>query len=364
MAVSRINEAGLNVDQYGNRNVVINGAMKVAQRSTSVTGIGAASGYFTADRFHLEPLSTAGRLTMTQESITDLPGFANCIKLDCTTADTSIAAGEGLLLQQRIEGQNLQRFEKGTSSAKGFTVSFYVKGNASATYVCELYDGDNTRQVSRSFSVTTSWNRVTINFPADTTGSFDDDASTSLFLQIWLHAGSTYSGGTLSTTWTSVTQANRAAGISSFFDSTARTFFITGVQLEVGDTATDFEHRTYADDLANCQRYYYKIPNNGVYTRFGVGDNLSATGQQSFVPLPVTMRTRPAQETTGTVGDYSLYHSSSIIQLTSLSLDTYSTKEGPIVFSATVAGGLLDGGASQLMAYNNTDAFLAFDAEL
>ena len=79
---------------------------------------------------------------------------------------------------------------------------------------------------------------------------------------------------------------------------------------------------------------------------------------------PQRMKTRPAQETTGTVGDYSLYHSSSIIQLTSLSLDTYSTREGPIVFSATVAGGLLDGGASQLMAYNNTDAFLAFDAEL
>lgn len=239
------------------RNMIINGAMQVSQRGTSSTGVGSGGGYFTVDRFRIDTGNSAGRCTMSQDS-SGPSGFANSIKLDCTTADTSIAAGEYFMLQQRIEGQNLQSFAKGTSDAKTFTVSFYVKGNASATYVCELFDIDNTRQVSKSFNVTTSWTRVELTFPADTTGAFDDDNAASLYLIIWLHAGATYTGGTLSTTWTSATSANRAAGISSFFDSTDRTFFITGVQLELGDNATPFEHRSFGEELQKCQRYYQK----------------------------------------------------------------------------------------------------------
>jgi hypothetical protein len=257
MAVSRINEAGLNVNQYGNRNVIINGAMQVAQRGTSFTGLGGSTGaVYTLDRFLTFDTATAGRATVSQE--TDSPNeFGNSLKVACTTADTSVAAGEIFLLTQRIEGQNVQRFAKGTSEAKEYTVSFYVKANASATYVCELFDNDNSRQISKTFSVTTSWTRVVLTFPADTTGAFDDDNAGSLYLNIFLHAGSNFTSGTLnSTSWASNTNANRAVGIDSFFDSTSRTFFITGVQLEVGDTATDFEHRTFSDDLTRCQRYY------------------------------------------------------------------------------------------------------------
>ena len=257
MAVSRINEAGLNVNQYGNRNVIINGAMQVAQRGTSITGLGGSTGaVYTLDRFLTFDTATAGRATVSQE--TDSPNeFGNSLKVACTTADTSVAAGEIFLLTQRIEGQNVQRFAKGTSEAKEYTVSFYVKANASATYVCELFDNDNSRQISKTFSVTTSWTRVVLTFPADTTGAFDDDNAGSLYLNIFLHAGSNFTSGTLnSTSWASNTNANRAVGIDSFFDSTSRTFFITGVQLEVGDTATDFEHRTFSDDLTRCQRYY------------------------------------------------------------------------------------------------------------
>jgi len=261
------------VGQLGNRNVIINGSMNVAQRGTSETGIGASSGYFTVDRYKLQVGATsAGRLTMTQEAITDLPGFANCAKLACTTADTSIAAGELLIFRQILEGQDLQQFAKGTSDAKEFTVSFYVKGNASATYVCELFDGDNSRQISKTFSVTTSWTRVVLTFPADTTGAFADDNDISLYLQIWLHSGSNYSSGTLnSTSWASNTNANRAVGIDSFFDSTSRTFFITGVQIEVGPQATPFEHEPVAVTLSKCQRYFYSAghQNGHVTTRYG-----------------------------------------------------------------------------------------------
>jgi hypothetical protein len=239
-----------------NRNMIINGNMEVAQRSTSVAVT--ASGYHTCDRWGIT-LDSAGRFTMSQESITDLEGFGKALKLDCTTADTSIASSEVFFLYQKFEGQFLQKMQKGFSSAKPVTVSFYVKGNASATYVAELLDADNSsRHINKSFSVTTSWSRVSLTFPGDTTGKLDADNAYSLRLNIWLHAGSDYSGGTLQTSWGSSVGANRAAGITSFFDSTDREFFITGVQMELGEVATPFEHETFDDNLVRCQRYYQK----------------------------------------------------------------------------------------------------------
>ena len=309
MPISRIDNEGLTGPIGGRRNLIINGAMNVAQRSTSVTGIGASSGYFTVDRFKIDVGSTAGRLTMTQTS--DGPsGFANCIKLDCTTADTSVAAGEFLVLATRFEGQDLQRFMKGTSDAKEYTVSFYVKGNASATYVCELADRDNSRGVSKTFAVTTGWTRVEITFPADTTGAFDDDNANSLDLQIWLHAGSTYNSGTLQQTWAAFTSANRAVGGSSFFDSTDRTFFITGMQLEVGSVATEFEHRSFGEELALCQRYFHKLHTSSALYAADYGTNSFAR-----LAFPVTMRAEPT--VTGTVSNTVLqtYHTKDMVQV-------------------------------------------------
>ena len=115
------------------RNIAINGGMQVAQRSTSATGLGASAGYFTLDRFDMYFQNTAGRLTMSQTAVTDLPGFTQCLKLDCTTADTSIAAAENAVLQYQVEGQHLQHLKKGTSSAEKTTLSFYVKGDQAAT---------------------------------------------------------------------------------------------------------------------------------------------------------------------------------------------------------------------------------------
>jgi len=302
MAVSRINEAGLNVNQYGNRNIIYNGAMQVAQRGTSFTGLGGSTGaVYNLDRFHTFDSATAGRATVTQES--DGPdGFANSLKMACTTADTSVAAGEIFMLSQRLEGQDLQQFAKGTSSAKPFTVSFYVKGNAAATYIVELIDTDNSRQCSKTFSVTTAWTRIELTFPADTTGVLDDDNARSFDLNIWLHAGSTYTSGTLnSSAFASTTNANRAVGGSSFFDSTSRTFFITGVQMEVGDTATDFEHRTFGDELAKCQRYFLRSYDYGTATGTATSTGSQATTaavSQSYASagtynFPVEMRATP-----------------------------------------------------------------------
>ena len=259
--LAKMGEVLTNGQIGGRRNIIINGAMNVAQRSTSETGKGDANGFFTCDRWriHVGSTATAGRFTMSQA--TDVhDGFANALKLDCTTADTSIAAGEQLQLQQRFEGQDLQQLKKGTSDAEKVTVSFYVKGNASATYVCELEDIDNSRNNTQAFSVTTDWTRVILTFDGDTTGALDDDVNRSFNVNFWLHGGSTYSGGTFaSNTWASTTDANRYAGSrTSFFDSTDRTFFITGVQLEVGSQATPFEHRSFGEEKKLCERYYFQ----------------------------------------------------------------------------------------------------------
>jgi len=255
--LAKMGEVLTNSQIGGRRNIVYNGKMQVAQRSVSETGLGATTGYHTVDRFVLNMGNTAGRLTMSQESITDLSGFAKAVKLDCTTADTSIASNERLIFVQRFEGQDLQQIKKGTSDAERVTVSFYVKGNANATYTLELADEDNSRFVAQEFSVTSSWTRVVKTFVADTTGKFDNDNAHSMSLNIWLHAGSDFTGGTF-TSNTVHTTANQRVGDNqtSFYDSTDRTFFITGVQLEVGEQATPFEHRSFGEELALCQRYF------------------------------------------------------------------------------------------------------------
>ena len=252
-------EVSTNGQVSGRRNIVINGAMQVAQRATSATGLGSSISYGSLDRFIIEAGNTAGRLTMAQ--VADVhDGFANAMKLTCTTADTSIASNEFAILSQRLEGQDLQQMKKGTSSAESVTVSFYVKGNASATYTLELRDNDNSRFNSQEFPVTTDWVRVSRTFVGDTTGAFDDDNALSLKCNIHLHAGSDLDGGThVSNTWGTTSNTRVGENQTSFFDSTDRTFFITGWQMEVGSQATPFEHRSYGEELALCQRYFQQL---------------------------------------------------------------------------------------------------------
>jgi len=242
------------------RNIVINGAMNVAQRATTVTGIGAADGYFTCDRWEIDVAATsAGRLTMTQTADGPNGISANCIKLDCTTADTSIAAGEALRLIQKLEGQNVQRIGKGVAGAKQITVSFYVKASGAFTFGCELFDNDNSRQITKLFDTTTDWVRQELTFPADEddgSSPFADDNGLSLQLAFFLHAGSNFTSGTLETTFANNTSANRAAGIDSFFSNTANNFFLTGVQMEIGPVATEFEQEDISVTLGKCQRYF------------------------------------------------------------------------------------------------------------
>ena len=294
----------------GRKNIITNGAMQAAQRSTSVAGIGATDGaaYHTVDRFNVsvnglaDGSNSGGRFTMSQDS--DSPdGFANSLKFDCTTAQTTLDADDFIWFQTRIEGQDLQRFAKGTSSAKNFTLSFYVKANSARTMVAELFDADNTRAVSRTFTTTTDWSRIEIDFGADTTGAFGDDNALSLYCAIWLAAGSTYSGGTLQTSWVSSTAANRAAGSSNFLSSTDNTLFITGMQLEVGSVATEFEHRSFGEELALCQRYYHTTDHIAGSTAHAAHILGVFTTIRGFfgIDVPVAMRATPSVSMAGSI---------------------------------------------------------------
>jgi len=299
--LAKMGEVLTNSQLGGRRNIIYNGGQQIAQRNTSVTGLGAdANAYQTVDRWRFLTGSTAGRYTLSQS--TDTPnGFGFSTKIDVTTADTSIAAGEFFFFRQLLEGQDLQQLKKGTSDAEKVTVSFYVKGNANATYLVELEDADNGRLNSQTFNVTTSWTRVIKTFTADTTGVLDNDTANSFNLGFWLHAGSTYNGGThTSNTWASnATTANRVpSGNTSIFDSTDREFYITGIQMEVGSVATPFESRSFGEELILCSRYFQDFTEANTIVR-GYGYN-NTSGMDNPFTFKTPMRAAPTMtETAG-----------------------------------------------------------------
>ena len=365
MAITRIgNPAIANIREPNFRNIIINGDMSLAQRSTSVSGITGQS-YNTVDRYATF-LTTLG--TWTQSQSTDVPtgqGFATSLKMDCTTADASPAAGDRLLIQQKIEGQNLQYIKKGTSDAESLTVSFWVKSNKTGTYIAELFDNDNTRQISKSYTISSAstWEKKTITYDGDTTGTLGNDNGDSLILQLWLGTGTTYSSGTLSTTWTSNTNANRAVGQVNLADSTSNEWYVTGVQLETGSVASDFEFLPVDVNLARCQRYFWS-PTTGTSGNgsVGVGGFFNTTQGDFLVSFPTAMR-----------GTYSLgYSALSDIRVTS---HTAAYDASAIALNASVAltssvvritsgSTLATAGNYGYFFLKNTSARLKFDAEL
>jgi len=289
------------VGQLGNRNLIINGAMQVAQRGTSFTSVTASA--YHLDRFQYNLNGTVGAATVTQNTVTDLAGFTKSLKVDCTTADASLAASDRLTLRYAFEGQDLQQVAKGTSSAKQLTLSFYIKATKTGTQIVELFDHDNTRHCAKSVTISQSntWEKKTITYPADTTGALDNDNANSISIFFGIACGTDFTSGTLATAWAANTNANRFVGQVNHFDNTANNFEITGVQLEVGSTATDFEHRSFGQDLALSQRYYYRWT-AGVTNRYlWQGQSYSTTSCFGIIKdFPVTMRAVPTSTISGT----------------------------------------------------------------
>jgi len=272
---------------HGRRNFIINGAMQVAQRGTSVTGV-TSGAYYTCDRFMFSPFGPAGTWTVTQS--TDAPdGFSNSFRIDCTTADASLGASDFVIVETKIEAQNLQHLMYGDSSAKTVTASFHVKSNKTGTYVLELRQPDSSRLYSKTYTINSAntWEYKTLTFPGDVSGTINNDNGQGLNMNFWCAAGSTFSSGTIGTSW-HTTNANRAAGVVNLADSTDNDWSITGVQLEIGSQATPFEHRSYGEELLLCQRYFQIVKSlssyNFVMVRHTDGTDLYS-GSHHFNPI-------------------------------------------------------------------------------
>jgi len=344
------------------KNLIINGAMQVAQRNTSVASI-TTSNYYTVDRFAFSP-DSFGTWTMSVEN--DAPtgsGFRKSAKVLCTTADASPAAGDTLLFSQGFEGQNLQQILKGTSSAKELTLSFWVKANVTGTYIAELFDTDNTRQVSKSYTISASgtWEKKTITYPADTTGVLDNDNARSILLSFWLGAGSNFTSGTLNTSWATSTSANRVVGQTNLAAATNNYWQITGVQLEVGSVATDYEFKPYAQELQECQRYFYMHIDRISDRPIANGTYYSTNDFRTVLQLPVFMRIEPTISASSGTDYFRFYRANAGDSFNSLSVVIASNSTVELTNTTEVSG---TGGDAGFIRTNNASTYLGFSAEL
>ena len=276
-------------NSLGVRNLIINGDMRIAQRGTSSAGI-TTTGYYTIDRWSTSYANSSATWTNSQDS--DVPtgqGFANSFKILCTTS-SAVGTNERLMVGQRFEGQMLQHLKKGTANAESLTLSFWVKSNKTGTYIANLSDTDNTRSISKAYTINTAntWEKKTLTFDGDTTGALDNDNAQSFVLFFGLAVGTFETSGTLQTSWGSNVATDRFVGQVNLGDTISNYINITGVQLEVGTEATPFEHRPYDMELAKCQRYYQIVPCN-IYIGNGNGYFWSTA-----INFPTTMRDDPS----------------------------------------------------------------------
>ncbi len=255
-----ITVANINGNQIGGRrNLIINGAMQIAQRGTSTTTV---PGYL-CDRWRVKTTNTDNvAMTVSQDATSYPTDFGQCLKIDITTAETSLDSNEYLQVQQRIEAQNLQHINNGTSSAKSLVLSFYVKAYQAGNYVVSIYKDDNTqRLITLPYTINASatWERKVLVIPGDTSGGgIANDTGNGFQLDWFLAAGSGYTS-TDSTSWINFATTGYAYGQAvNTMSSTDNYWQITGVQLEIGSEATPFEHHSIGEELALCQRYYYK----------------------------------------------------------------------------------------------------------
>jgi hypothetical protein len=348
--------------------LIINGDMQIAQRGATVTGV-TSSGYASLDRYQMD-MASQGTFTISQSS--DVPtgqGFLNSMKLDCTTADTVLGADNRVAFRQKIEDQNCIAIKKGTANAETLTVAFWVKSNKTGTYVIELYDFANARQVSQSYTIDSAntWEKKVLSYPADTTGTMDNDNTSGIGVQFWITAGTTYTGGTLNTTWNSDTTANRASGLTvNIADSTSNDWYMTGLQLEIGtfdaNSIPPFQFEDRATSLARCQRYFYN-PLQGTTNAYGVFGQvvcLSSTTARGILYSPSVMRTLP---TIVTSGDLELAGDSFTIGVSSIATSARTGTQA-MEFTYTVSSGLPSGEGAIVRRRNDASATFQLDAEL
>jgi len=336
------------------KNLIINGAMQFNQRgnSTGQTGLN-----YQMDRWQ-HGINLLGTWSSSQSTVAP-DGFGNSWKMNCTTANASPSASAYIYLFTRLEGQTLQQIKKGTANAQQLTLSFWCRCNKTGNFQTNLRDADNTRQVGATVTINSAdtWEYKTITFPADTTGVLDNDNAWSLSVEFWLDGGSDFTSGSVPTAWEAAVNTDRAAGTTlALGDSTSNEFYITGVQLEVGSVATEFERRLYGTELDLCQRYFWQIgTGEAIYTPIGTGPSEN-TFSNTMVKYPVKMRAVPTFSFSG----LQCFDGSSTVTATSVRsfYGGLQTANIQLFHSSTVTG------RSVICSLTGTSSYAAFNAEL
>ena len=353
-------------NNLSNRNLLYNGAMQVSERGTTFNYTSTPN--YGLDRWrHTVGSSFNFDTTMTQDS-SGPDGFTKCLKVTPDSAVTPTGGHNGAIAQ-RLEGLDCQSLCHGTSSAKKVTLSFYAKSgsqNNNHQYGVQLFktsSGGSTFNVTKAFTITSSWQRFTMTFPGDTSNDIEDDNSERLRVIFHLATGPDDISSEVST-WTSSNIFRAVTGQDNFMDNTSNEFYLTGVQLEVGDTATDFEHRSYGDELIKCQRYYRRIKAESTnrYITHGVVDGDGNT-VQTFILFETPFRsTIHTFETTGTGGDYQIRRDTNKECGSVPSGDAYTDRSCYIGFTSNSHG--WGTGDAAFGMFKSSSAYLGFSAEL
>lgn len=358
--VAKMGEVLTNSQIGGRRNIIINGAMMVAQRSTS-TQFSNANGYV-CDRFECSN-QTDGAITFSQS--TDVPsgqGFINSTKINVDTADTSLTATQHALFQQKVEGLNSSQLMWGTSNAENITVSFWIKSSLTGTFTYYVLDESaNSQSYVESFTIdaANTWQKIVLNIDGPTTGGTADFPITnarSFFTGICLGVGTTHQTSTTGS-WHST--ANFAASTSSavkLIGTASANMYVTGWQIELGNQVTPFEHRSFGEELALCQRYYFQAHDGGGDTWLSTGNYYTSTQVDYGVRFPVQMRATPSADFgTGIVqvGVAASFHSPTALTI------YVPSKFGTMLY--TTAGSTSAGNAAEIRP---STMEIAFTAEL
>jgi len=306
------------VGPLSNRNLVINGAMNVAQRGNTVSSINSGTEYYTADRYRLDVSIgtwTSDRMTNSQGDTYESGSterFSHSMRLTCTTGQASPGATDTVKVVYFIEGQDAQQLDYGTTNAKTMTLSFWVRASKTGTGTVELIQEDNSdKQFSASYTIyaANTWEKKVITIPGDSSGVINNDNGRGLNVIWWLNSGSSFTGGSQGG-WRAIANANRNSDNLAIGSASNDEWFLTGVQLEVGSKATPFEHRHIGTELALCQRYYQVS-----FRMQCFAPNSNATNKVLSIPRPVVMRANPDEDATASTGDLSLTGSASMYQI-------------------------------------------------
>lgn len=262
-----------------------------------------------------------------------------------------------------VEAQDLQLLNYGSSNAKTATLSFYVRSSTTGTYAVSIYASDSNTQIGGTYTINSAntWERKSITFVGNTANAITNDNGAGLQIEWFLAAGSDLTG-TVNTSWATFALGRYANGQAvNLMSAVNNNWHITGIQLEVGEQATAFEHRSFGDELAACQRYYYKIAADSAYSTLGTAALSTATVSTIYPFAGFNLRAVPTLESSG-VSTFLLQCNNANEAVSSLAINGHASKQVPVCtcnHDSSTAGF-----AGSLIANNNASAYIAFSSEL